>query len=114
MYFNPPRMPKWTCPLIDRIIHSVESALDALDRTCDEDIDDYKSVLEDAQAALRDVCDEIEEVRTANSQLRACAEYWEEQCNDQQQEVETLKEKLADAMTMCDDLRRDLDEFNAQ
>lgn len=64
-----PRMPGHTCPEIDKIIAGIDNA----------------------ENALYGLADIMEELRTANSQLRECAEYWQEQYEELKAEMDAME-----------------------
>lgn len=63
---KPPKMPRNTCPAIDDIIEYAKEMRQLADS----------------------IISEIEYLRDANSQLRECAEYWQEQAEKFEQELE--------------------------
>lgn len=75
---RPPSMPRYTCPSIDhlkgRIIEALKLANEGLTL---EDPEDRLSILHAIQRTLDGEDSSLEDIRDANSQLRACAEYWQ-------------------------------------
>lgn len=75
---RPPSMPRYTCPSIDRlkgqIIEAFRLANEGLTL---EDPEDLLASLRAIQHTLDGEDSSLEDIRDANSQLRACAEYWQ-------------------------------------
>lgn len=69
-------MPRNTCPAIDSVQESITKAA---------------SFADDVMRALEGLNDQLEDLRSANAQLRECAEYWErraEEAEDKLREME--------------------------
>lgn len=64
-----PTMPGHTCPVIDKV----------------------KDNIEQAENYLYGLADKMEELRTANAQLRECAEYWQEQYEELKAEMDAAE-----------------------
>lgn len=77
-----PKMPGWTCPIIDQLKSSITESLELTNGAEDMDIDDLRGIIEDIRHKLSDGGDILEDIRTANSRLRDCAEYWQEKAKE--------------------------------
>lgn len=94
-----PRMPGYTCPLIDKVIEFINDA-----EAYTENNDFGSTKIEDLQGLYDHVASEgygikavLEEIREANSNLRELAEHYEE-------EAEKLDEKVTELQMEIDNL----------
>ena len=69
-----PRMPRNTCPAIDSVQESITKAA---------------SFADDVMRELDGLNDQLEDLRSANAQLRECAEYWKAR-------VEALEDRISE------------------
>lgn len=74
---NSNTLPDYTCPKLDKILKELKSVQRSINSSikCDE-IDEFKSIIEDIDRDLCDTDSTVEEVRVANSLLRDCAINW--------------------------------------
>ena len=94
-----PKMPGHTCQLIDKVIEFITDA-----EAYTEDNDFGKAKIEDLQALYDHISEEgygikavLEEIREANSDLRAIAQHYENHeavVEDLQNEIEELKREI--------------------
>jgi uncharacterized coiled-coil DUF342 family protein len=89
-----PRMPDFTCPLIDEVISNTNKAHKLISgmEYGSVDFNDVKEV----ETYLSGVEDTMEKIRKANEQLRACAEYWKEEFENKEKDVEKLEDQITD------------------
>lgn len=77
---NAPRIPSYTCPLIDEVIDIIEAAFNIADKAEDSDEpEDWKQALHDIRYRLSGEAKKLEPIRAANLALRNAAEYWREE-----------------------------------
>jgi hypothetical protein len=75
-----PRMPKHTCPMIDRLKGCIERAhARAADVPDEATAEELHSLLSDIAHELKGEAGALEDLRDANLGLRNCAEYWQEE-----------------------------------
>ena len=75
-----PKMPGYTCSLIDRLQKQIDDAYSASCNVIDEYDEEFlRSLLLDIQNILCGESFKLEDVRKANIQLRNCAEYWRDE-----------------------------------
>ena len=80
-----PRMPRHTCPLIDKLKKRIENAFDfAYSAETSHDKADLLELLINIRNELRNEAEELEKLRDANLALRNCAEYWEAKAEGEQ------------------------------
>lgn len=102
------RLPKNTCPDIDKAIAAVREAIQECWTVIEEDdstaIERANHVLSRIELSIRYVPDMLEELRSANSSLRDAAMYYEEQVSELQDKIDGLEEELRDKNEIIDDL----------
>jgi hypothetical protein len=72
-----PKMPRHTCPTIDKLKARIEAAYKMADEVKPEDNEEVLRIL--LRDVARELCGEagvLEDLRDANLGLRNCAEYW--------------------------------------
>lgn len=91
-----PKMPGYTCPLIDKVIEFITDA-----EAYTEDNDFGGAQIADLQGLYDHIADEgtgikavLEEIREANSDLRAIAEHYEEASENHDAIVEDLQNQI--------------------
>jgi hypothetical protein len=78
-----PKLPDYTCPLIDMVKDVIDKAYSSAESAdSDMDSDSLYSLLTDIRFTLAGETRLLEDIRVANTQLRECAEYWEQRCLD--------------------------------
>jgi hypothetical protein len=88
-----PRLPGYTCPLIDRVKSAILDAI-AITKSDIETLEDFHTVMNEINSRLHNEDNILEDIRSANSQLRECAEYWQEDSEYWQKEVNMLKQQI--------------------
>ena len=78
-----PKMPGWTCPIINRLKSNITESLELTNGAEEiESVDILLGIIEDIRHKLSDGGDILEDIRSANSKLRDCAEYWQEKTKE--------------------------------
>ena len=72
-----PRIPKHTCPMIDKLKARIQYAHKLASQSDESDVESLKSIISDIAHELDGEADALEDIRDANLQLRNCAEYWQ-------------------------------------
>lgn len=89
------KMPKHTCPSIDKVIKSIRSALNEADVKLDEDdvneVERANRIFRDIVWELRDLEDQMESIRSDNSTLRTIAEHYSNKCDELEAKVDDLE-----------------------
>lgn len=129
---NAPQIPEYTCPMIDRAISIITSAVAELDgmagrygdlndaRTDDNDsaIDACAKTVNDATSRLNDLHGTswtiggrenglLEKIRAANSELRAAAVYWRDTAENLCNDLAIAKERIDELDEQLSGLRVD-------
>lgn len=93
-----PKVPGHTCPLIDKVIEFITDA-----EAYTEGNDFGATKIEDLSALYDHIADEgeetkntLEEIRSANSDLRTLAEHYEYEAEQLQNKVEELQNEIED------------------
>jgi flagellar motility protein MotE (MotC chaperone) len=87
--------PPYTCLTIDKLKNYIQEAEDILSHSI-ESAEDSENAVTSAEHALQGSINLLEEIRTANEKLRACAEYWEKKADTLQGELEGCEDLLKD------------------
>lgn len=84
------KLPKPTCPMIDKLKARIEAAYKLADNVPDHyDGDDLRELLKSIAHELWGEADALEEIRSANAQLRECAEGYMARCDELEAQIET-------------------------
>lgn len=87
-----PKTPGHTCPAIDKLKKVLEDA--HREARCAMDTggaDDWLAGLKEVEHILRGEATALEELRTANAQLRDCVEYWKARADAAEFRLEELE-----------------------
>jgi len=82
-----PKLPKHTCPMIDKLKGAIERAFSLSDGEYPDDEESLKSLLRDIRYELSGGADALEDIRSANAQLRECAEGYMHRCDELESQV---------------------------
>lgn len=87
-------MPKYTCPVIDRLKGVIETAFKLADNIPNwvDGVEELRDYIEDIAHELSGEADALEEIREANSALRDCAVYWEEKASELEDTIANIQE----------------------
>lgn len=104
------KLPKHTCPSIDRIIAQIRYIEEICSDTNYDDVEDLKCSLEAIADTLRyeKIEDQLEDLRKSNSELREAAETYEEKCEELEEERDSLIEEARDLKEELRDLKEEL------
>lgn len=84
------RLPEPTYPLIDKLKARIEAAYSLADKVPDHyDGDDLRGLLRSIAHELLGEADALEDIRSANAQLRDCAEGYMERCDELEAQIKT-------------------------
>jgi hypothetical protein len=72
-----PKLPGYTCPSIDKLKKRIQEAERIARLTSSDEAADLQAALKDIAHELSGEADVLEDLRSDNIQLRACAEYWQ-------------------------------------
>lgn len=84
-----PQIPPYTCPMIDTVVENIKAA----------------------EFSLNGLVAEMEDIRSANSQLRDCVEYWKDKAENLEKDVEKLEEQIFDLKIDLKDAAAELKEY---
>lgn len=91
-----PKPPRFTCPTIDRLKRRIKQAYVTATTSSSDDPEDLKQALKDIAYELRGEAEVLEDIREANTQLRACYEHWEAVADELQTQVDALQQQIAE------------------
>lgn len=74
-----PKIPDYTCPMIDKLQGAIDRAFRMADDANSEDAEVLRTLLRDIRHELLGESDKLEAIRDANIALRNAAEYWQEE-----------------------------------
>ena len=74
-----PKIPGYTCPMIDKLQGAIDRAFRMADDANSEDAEVLRTLLRDIRHELLGESDKLEVIRDANLALRNAAEYWQEE-----------------------------------
>lgn len=104
---NAPKLPRNTCPDIDRVIHGIDIAVNAIDAIyLDAKPSENMKQATDALKHLDGLDSILEELRVANQLLREYGEHW----SDRAEELTKEADDLGTERNALDREKRDLEE----
>lgn len=83
-----------TCPDIDKLVDSIRSSLKSLKLAYTEEDSAANDHIWNAESELKGLEDLLEDIRTANTELRSFGEEKAEECERLESEIEVLQAQL--------------------
>jgi len=96
------KLPKHTCPMIDKVIKQINEAYKYADDhkfTSESDVYDILKQLEYIASELYDLEDVMEDIRSANDQLRTAAEHYRGKYEEAEIIISDLQDELNNTTT---------------